>query len=316
MNIYDIIVADEITEAPNRTKSARVAKVNAKKAQAAATGVGEVIRIFENGDVQYKTKTGWTPKGPAASVAKEVFEGLGKPLSYLDKAKTLAKKTSSWITSRTFFSFVSAAQVLVVFDQFHTQKEAVVALWSEAYPDGHAFAMGSPYAQEQINKAVEPYRYSLYAAIAAIAVDLLVSMIRGGKALRVLRVIYAGVPPAGPWGLILKGLIFVATEGGLFALTWAIQKYGPDLFRHLARKELDEYFEGQEAEPINADPTAEPPAPTLDKQALLAKLRAELKSKQNGATPPAPGQRTPGNGNSTSAAPADPTKELKYDFGR
>lgn len=252
---------------------------------------------------------------------KEVSEQLAKlddaPIDVddLDKAsKTGTSKAGRFITfllRAKVFAFIGAAQLVPVVATYFQQREMMTEVW-KIYPEGHPFALGSPYAQEQIDRTMQPYLNAMYAAIAVIAVDVLVSMISGGKALRVLRTIYAGVPPAGPWGLILKGVMFALTEGALLAATWTIQRYGPDFFTAMANDKFDEWIGLQNDETVSTNSSSRTSEPDGEeaKQTILNKIRRELNNQEP------EDNEEPSTSSSRNEPSTDDENELQYDFGR
>lgn len=245
---------------------------------------------------------GKTFSGTPEDVIKELEAAKLKPKGTLakiaSKSKSLTSKTVKFILSTKFFAFVGAAQLIPVVSTYHSQKEALTEIW-KIYPKGHPYALGSPRAQEMIDKTLQPYLHSMYTAMGAIAVDVLLSIVKGGKATRILQSMYGAMPPATPWTAVLKVILFAATEGALFALTWAIQKYGPDFFTAMANEKLSEYFSSSDDTLVSVEA---PKAPSVNKTEVFNKIKSEKEKTQpkdtNGATPTEPSG-----------------KKLKYDFG-
>ena len=196
-----------------------------------------------------KTYSG-TPSDVLNNLAKDdvVSPGNGKKKGVwpktLQKSKSRAAKVARFFGKLTWLKFVGGAQVLAIWYNYANQVAALDTMWESTYPTGHPLAKGSPYAQQAYDNVVDPLRASAATAAAVIAVDVLYSLARGGKTARVVKAInlastpFMAVPGVG-W--IIKGLIFVATEGGLWALGWFIQKHGPDLFQAIFNNSLDEY---------------------------------------------------------------------------
>lgn len=256
------------------------------RAKAAELNKGPKISVGSNGKLDLKIKGqnfSGTPKEIIDQLEKSDLAPKGTVGKALAKAKSAAGKTVKFILSTKFFAFVGAAQLIPVVLTYHNQKAAMKAMWEAVYPKGHPFEVGSSYYEEVSNKTMQPYLSSMYTAMGAVAADVLVSIAKGGKAVRVLRMIYGATPPATPWTLVLKGLLFAATEGALFALTWAIQKYGPDFFTAMANDKLTEYFNMQDGETVSVDAPSAPEDPTKE---VVKKVADEKKKTSSSSDKP------------------------------
>ena len=210
---------------------------------------------------------GKTYSGESDKVLEELVED-GKaskdaPKKAKAKGTAITKRIGRIIVKAGVFKLIFAAQLAQVYAVFHryaSQRAALEEMWAEVYPEGHPYAKGSPYAKEMINKTLTPYLSSAYAALGALATEMLLRALRAGKAIRIARGITAAIPPASPWTAVAKGLLFVVTEGAVFAATWFIQKYGPDFFTAMANDKLDEYITGRSSETV----TPSPSAPSVD----------------------------------------------------
>jgi len=247
------------------------------RAKAAELNKGPKISVGSNGKLDLAIngqKFSGTPNEIVKQLEQSDLAPKGTVNKVLAKAKSAAGKTVKFLISTKIFAFVGAAQLVPIWITYHNQRVAMKAMWEAVYPKGHPFEVGSSYYDEVSNKTMQPYLNSAYTASGAVAVDVLVSIAKGGKAVRVLRMIYGATPPAPPWGLVIKGLVFAATEGALFALTWAIQKYGPDFFTAMANDKLTEYFNMTDEETVTVDSPNGPEDPTKE---IVKKVADEKK---------------------------------------
>lgn len=243
----------------------------AARSKAAELNNGPRISVNNNGtiktEIEGKSSNG-SPKDVLEDLEADGKVKKGKVAKASAAAGRTARRIGGFLIRLKIFSFLAAAQVVPVFLRYTEQRAALIELWAEIYPEGHPYAKGSPYAEEMINKTLQPYLMAAYAAIGAIAAETLLRSFRAGQALRIVRSIYAAIPPGSPWTAVVKVIMFVVTEGAVLTATWAIQKYGPDFFAAMANDKLDEYFTGES----EATTTPAPRAPNVDEDEVAARV--------------------------------------------
>jgi hypothetical protein len=219
----------------------------------------------------------------AAEDLEKKTKGSKKPFSARRlkvNAVLKARKMSRFFARMALWKLTIAAQGFVIFNEYSEQYAAVEELWKWQYPEGHAYALGSPYAQEQINRLTGYHAKSMYAALATVAVATLAEIITTGKIAKTVRALNtaSNIVAVTGWGLIIKAIVWAATQGAIWYAGSLIQKYGPDFFQALANDTLADYLKSEGVENANKSSGE---APTIDPKEVRQQVEKELNKDQS-----------------------------------
>ena len=233
-----------------------------------------VTKEFLVDDMQYledgKIKTNILIEDPKAPGGTRIIEFEGQPkdmpgaiegklgarsksrlVRKMGKAGQWVTKKTAWIASNSFFGILgggmSVIQTYALWDDYKQNIAMLTIIMEEGYHD----SASSRYIAE---KAHNYYTYAFWAAASTEIVGTLVSTLTASKVLRLARAVRAGmlVIPGAGWVVALVTTALM--EGGIYVVSWFINKYGP---KWLADTFTEEWSVGDERtsefEPINLD---------------------------------------------------------------
>ena len=169
----------------------------------------------------------------------------------MGKAGQWVARKTAWIASNTFFGIlgggISVIQTYALWEDYKQNIAMLAIIMEEGYLDNAS----SRYIAE---RAHNYYTYAFWTAASTELVGTVVSTLTASKVLRLARAVRAGllVIPGAGWVVALVTTALM--EGGIYLVSWFINKYGP---AWLADTFTEEWSVGDdrtsEFEPINLD---------------------------------------------------------------
>lgn len=233
-----------------------------------------VTKEFLVDDIQYledgKIKTNILVEDPKAPGGTRVIEFEGQPkdmpgviegnLGARSKSKFVRKmgkagqwvaRKTAWIASNTFFGILgggmSVIQTYALWEDYKQNIAMLAIIMEEGYHD-------SASSRAIAERAHNYYTYAFWTAASTEIVGTLVSTLTASKVLRLARAVKAGMIAIPGAGWVVALVTTALMEGGIYVVSWFINKYGP---KWLAETFTEEWSVGDnrtsEFEPIDLD---------------------------------------------------------------